>query len=79
MIKPFIDSDNNIKKHTNKLTTDVRLANILVSGSVHSNSPYGGHYIDGDYDEFDNFPTSGFIYGNENSNIDSIVYGGLLK
>lgn len=77
--KPFEDKDNNIKKFTDKITGDVNLKNILLSGSSNSSEVFGGSYIDGDYDEFSYYPTSGFIYGNEKSNIDSIAFGGLLK
>ena len=77
--KPFEDKDNNIKKFTDKITGDVSLKNVILSGSVNSSEVFGGSYVDGDYDEFNHYPTSGFIYGNEKSNIDSIAFGGLLK
>jgi hypothetical protein len=77
--KPFEDKDNNFKKFTDKITGDVSLKNVILSGSVNSSEVFGGSYVDGDYDEFNYYPTSGFIYGNEKSSIDSIAFGGLLK
>jgi hypothetical protein len=80
ILNPFIDEDGDMNKFMKNHEIEAGIKNVIVSGSNKRYSGIAGSlYHSSDYTNFDFFPTSGFIYGNENSSIDSIAFGGLLK